>query len=94
MSTEFKIAETDSFIRIIDKSEFKTVYNKISNIVYPQLRKNPFYGLNIKKLKGDFSGVYRYRIGQYRLFYSIESTKVMVIIINLSHRKESYKKKN
>lgn len=93
MSTEFKIAETDVLINKIEKSEFKTIYNKIINFVYPQLRQNPFYGPNIKKLKGDFTGVYRYRIGQYRLFYSIESTKVIVIIINLSHRKESYKKK-
>ncbi|MBN2160658.1 MAG: type II toxin-antitoxin system mRNA interferase toxin, RelE/StbE family, partial [Spirochaetes bacterium] len=63
------------------------------NVVYPQLRKNPFYGPNIKKLKGDFSGVYRYRLGQCRFFYSIESTKIFVVIINFSHRKESYKKK-
>ena len=93
MSTEFKIAETDTFIKKIEKNEFKPIYNKIVNYVYPQLRKNPFYGSNIKKLKGDFSGVYRYRIGQYRLFYSVETNKVIVFIINLFHRKESYKKK-
>jgi mRNA interferase RelE/StbE len=93
LSTEFKIAETETFIKKIEKSEFKAIYNKIVNYIYPQLRKNPFYGSNIKKLKGDFSGVYRYRIGQYRLFYSVETNKVIVFIINLSHRKESYKKK-
>ena len=93
MSTEFKIAETETFIKKIEKSEFKTTYNKIINYVYPQLRKNPFYGPNIKKLKGEFSGVYRFCIGQYRLFYTIEINTVFVFIVNIDHRKDSYKKK-
>ena len=94
MSTDYKIAETKTFLAKIEKTEFKTIYNKIINYVYPQLRKNPFYGLNIKKLKGQFSEVYRYRIGNYRLFYTIESNNVIVFIINIDHRKDSYKKKN
>lgn len=93
MSTEFKIAETETFIKKIGKSEFKTTYNKIVNYVYPQLRKNPFYGPNIKKLKGEFSGVYRFRIGRYRLFYTIEINTIFVFIVNIDHRKDSYKKK-
>lgn len=93
MSTEFRIAETETFIKKIGKAEFRDIYKKIADYVYPQLRKNPFYGPNIKRLKGDFSGVYRYRIGRCRLFYSVEIERVIVFIINLSHRKESYKKK-
>ncbi len=93
LSNEFKIAETDTFIKKINKNEFKAIHNKIINFVYPQLRKNPFFGANIKKLKGDFSGIYRYRMGQYRLFYSIEADKVIVFIINIDLRKDSYKKK-
>ena len=36
-------------------------------------------GTNKKKLKGDFKGYYRYRIGNYRLFYLIEKKKKLVI---------------
>lgn len=93
MSTEFKIAETDSFSKKIKKAEFKAVYNKITNYIYPQLKKNPFYGPNIKKLKGKFSDIYRYRTGQYRLFYTVDTEIIVVFIIDISHRKESYKKK-
>ena len=93
MSTEFKIAETETYINKIKKREFAPIYNKIVNYVYPQLRKNPFYGPNIKKLKGEFSGVYRYRIGQHRLFYTIEINKIFIFIVNIDHRKDSYKKK-
>jgi mRNA interferase RelE/StbE len=93
LSTEFKIAETATFIKKIEKAGFKTVYNKIINYVYPQLRKNPFYGPNIKRLKGEFSGLYRYRIGQYWLFYAVDSDKIFVYIIDIDHRKDIYKKK-
>ena len=93
MSTDFKIAETDTFTKKIEKSEFKAIYNKIVNYVYPQLKKNPFYGPNIKKLKGEFSNIYRYRTGQYRLFYTIESDTIIVFIMDIVHRKDSYKKK-
>lgn len=93
MSTEYKIAETDNFSKKIESREFKTIYSKIINYVYPQLRVNPFYGLNIKKLKDEYSNIYRYRIGNFRLFYQIESEKIIVFIIDISQRKDSYKKK-
>jgi len=75
--SDFKIAETKTFKKIKEKIDTK-LYIKIKNIVYPQLRTNPFYGNNIKKLKGEFDGYYRYRIGNYRLFYLIENEKVLV----------------
>jgi len=86
---DFKIAETKEFKKNIKKLDTK-IYIKIKSIVYPQLKKNPFYGTNIKKLKGDYEGVYRYRVGNYRLFYIIESDKVIVIITSISHRQGAY----
>jgi len=85
----FQIAETKEFQKTIKKLDAK-IYIKIKNIVYPQLRKNPFYGTNIKKLKGNYENVYRYRIGNYRLFYTINNDKVIVIITTISHRKNAY----
>ena len=87
---DFQIAETNNFTKTI-KDIDKKLYNKIYNNVYPQLKSNPFYGTNIKKLKGKFEGYYRYRVGNYRLFYIIENEKVLVIITDFNHRKSSYK---
>jgi len=84
----FQIAETKEFQKNIKKLESK-IYTKIKNIVYPQLKKNPFYGTNIKKLKGEYEGVYRYRLGSYRLFYVIDNDKIIVIITTISHRKNA-----
>jgi len=88
--SDFKIAETKTFEKVKKQIDIK-LYTKIKNIVYPQLRLNPFYGNNIKKLKGEFDGYYRYRIGNYRLFYLIEDEKILVAIIDLKHRKNAYK---
>ena len=75
----FQIAQTKEFEKNIKKLDNK-IYIKIKNIVYPQLKKNPFYGTNIKKLKGEYEGVYRYKLGNYRLFYVIDNDKVIVIV--------------
>jgi mRNA interferase RelE/StbE len=64
-----EIAETETFQSSISKKEISKIYNKIKTYIYPQLRSNPFFGKNIKKLKDEFKDVYRYRIGEYRLFY-------------------------
>jgi len=86
---DFKIAETKNFQKI-KKNIDKKIYDKIVDIVYPQLRSNPYYGTNIKKLKGKFEGYYRYRVGNYRLFYLIEDEKVLIIITDFRHRQNVY----
>ena len=86
----FKIAETDSFIKIIQKPKYNNLYKKIVEYVYPMLRRNPYFGPNIKRLKGKLSDYYRYRIGDYRLFYKIENEKIMIFIIDIKHRKDAY----
>jgi mRNA interferase RelE/StbE len=86
---DFQIAQTKEFEKKIQKLDPK-IYIKIKNIVYPQLKRNPFYGTNIKKLKGEYEGVYRYRFGNYRLFYVIDNEKVIVIVTTITHRQNAY----
>ena len=86
----YEIAETTSFQKEIKKIGSLNIYSKIKNVVYPQLKKNPYFGSNIKKLKGEFDGVYRFRIGDYRLFYKIDKDKVIIFILSLKPRKDSY----
>ena len=88
---KFIIAETDSFVKIIKSPPFSALYGKIKDYIYPQLRHNPFFGANIKKLRGELGKFYRYRVGKYRLFYIIDLRKRIIFIVNLIHRKESYK---
>ena len=72
---EFKIAETETFQKKIQSPTYRQLYSKIYDFVYPVLRENPYFGNNIKKLKGELKEVYRFRIGDYRLFYKIVEDK-------------------
>jgi len=89
--SNFKIAETETFQKKIQTREYRTLYRKITEYVYPLLRENPFFGPNIKKLKGNLRDLYRFRIGEYRLFYKIEENTVMVFIITVEKRKDAYR---
>lgn len=87
--SKYQIAETKTFEKVKKKMD-KKLYFKIKNFVYPQLRENPFYGSNIKKLKDNLEGYYRYRLGNYRLFYLVEDNKLIIAIVTFKHRQEAY----
>jgi mRNA interferase RelE/StbE len=67
------------------------VYDKARKYVYPQLHVNPFFGPNIKKLKGEFAGIYRYRIGDFRLFYMVRKEQILVVVIDVERHKDAYR---
>jgi mRNA interferase RelE/StbE len=88
----YKIFETDNFIEEITELNkyIKNLEEKLIEYVYPQLRENPFFGKNIKKLKGYKPDTWRYRIGKLRLFYEIDDKEILVLMISASQRKDSY----
>ncbi|MBD2665692.1 hypothetical protein B6N60_04507 [Richelia sinica FACHB-800] len=57
---------------------------------FEQLEQNPRLHPNIKPLKGDLSGYYRYRIGEYRVVYEVDDTNHQVIVITIAHRSKVY----
>jgi len=87
--SKYKIAETKTFLKLKTTID-KKLYAKIENFVYPQLRENPYYGINIKKLQGKLEGYYRYRVGNYRLFYLIENEKLIIAVVDFKHRQQAY----
>ncbi len=42
-------------------------------------------------LKGNLKGLYRYRLGEYRVIYVIDQAEKKTIILNVKHRKKIYK---
>jgi len=93
LSEEYRIAETATFKKGLETQGYQRYYKKLFENVYPRLKINPYYGPNIKRLKGDLKAVFRYRIGDYRLFYLVDPEKKYVYILTLENRKDSYKKK-
>ena len=44
-----------------------------------------------KGLVGDKSGQWRYRVGDYRLLAEIQDDWIIILILNVGHRREIYK---
>jgi mRNA interferase RelE/StbE len=57
---------------------------------FEALERNPRSGNNIKPLKGELAGAYRYRVGDYRVVYTIDDEVVRVFIITIAHRRDVY----
>ena len=47
--------------------------------------------LNGKALQGNLKGLWRYRIGDYRLICQIKDNELIILVLELGHRKEIYK---
>jgi len=89
----YKIFETAQFQKDLD-SDFsgikKKIRDKLLSYIYPQLKLNPFFGKNIKKLINYNPETWRYRIGNHRYFYIIDQKKRIVFMISADNRKDAY----
>jgi mRNA interferase RelE/StbE len=89
----FKIFETDQFLKDLDQDfggRQERVKAKLHTDVYPQLKRQPYFGKHIKKLKSYAPATWRYRIGDYRFFYTIDDQQKMVFMIAIDHRGAAY----
>lgn len=57
---------------------------------FQQLQQTPREHPNIKPLKGNYAGFYRYRAGDYRVVYYIYDSQVLVVVTIIAHRSEVY----
>ncbi|MEH2224236.1 type II toxin-antitoxin system RelE family toxin [Nostoc sp.] len=57
-------AEAEEIYATADQALAKKVARR-----FEQLEQNPRFHPNVKPLKGDFAGYYRYRIGKYQVIY-------------------------
>jgi mRNA interferase RelE/StbE len=88
-----RIFETEQFqsdLRTNLGPQREKVIARLRDDVYPQLRTQPFFGRNIKKLKGYKPETWRYRIGGFRFFYEIDDSRKIVFIIAADTRQKSY----
>ena len=91
--SNYQIFETDEFLKKIKKITNRDQFfieRKLLQHIYPQLKEEPHYGNNIKKLMDYKPETWRYRIGKYRLFYVIDENEKTVYILSIDLRKEAY----
>jgi mRNA interferase RelE/StbE len=73
------------------EDENSSLLNKL-NRCFEQLRDNPHSHPNIKRLHGKLAGKFRYRLGDWRVIYSINEENQLVIISIIAARGEVYER--
>ena len=90
---EYRIFETEQFakdLKRITRGGHQSVLEKLRSVTYPQLRVNPHFGPNVRKLKNFSPEAWRYRIGSWRFFYELDEKEQIVFMIAACHRSSAY----
>jgi mRNA interferase RelE/StbE len=80
-----KIEYKSSVLKDLKKIEVSTA-KRILNKLERELSKDPDSGT---PLKGEFKGLFKYRVGEYRVMYT--KTARGILILRIAHRKKAYK---
>jgi len=54
------------------------------------LKHEPRHHPNIKPLSGKYRGLFRFRVGDYRVIFRIEHAQRLVIVLVIGHRRDVY----
>ena len=78
------------------EGDFKKIYRRLDsnmtrrvNEAIDKISNNPYLGVKLKQKK--FGGLYRFRVGAYRLIYAIDSKNKVCYLQNLWVRSKAYK---
>ena len=71
-------------LRCLDKAAARRIINKVAG----HLPKDP---LNLATaMKGNLTGLYRYRVGDYRVIFALDLEHQAVKVLRIGHRKNVY----
>jgi len=92
--SSYQIFETEEFdkkFKKLSSRDINFIRRKLDTFVYPQIKTDPFWGNNIKKLQGYNPDTWRYRIGKFRLFYIVDNEDRVIYILTIDNRKDAYR---
>ncbi|MGH2412537.1 MAG: type II toxin-antitoxin system RelE family toxin [Microcystaceae cyanobacterium] len=86
---------TVKFLNKLDKNNREKIREKI-NYLFQSLENEgiiPFTALDIKKLKGEWEGFFRIRLGNIRIIFTLNQNLEELLIYEIDFRGNFYKKK-
>lgn len=87
MSYKINFSETSlKQLRKLDSLSRKRILNYISDVL-TKIENPRILG---KALTGDLKGLWRYRIGNFRIVCHIQDNSLLILILKIAHRKEIY----
>lgn len=75
-------------LRKMDKQTARRIRNELSEIA--KLEDPRSRG---KALTGNLAGVWRYRVGDYRILCDINDGRLVILVVDVAHRREVYKRR-
>ncbi len=88
----YKLILSPEVIKQLKKLD-KSVSRKIINWLEKNVENSEDPRHHAKPLQHDFKGLWRYRIGNYRVIVEIEDDKLIVVALDAGHRSTIYKMK-
>ena len=86
----YKVMFSEGALKELKKMDKQTV-RVIKNWVVKNLVDTVDPRLHGRALTGNLKGVWRYRVGDYRLFAEIQDDVLIIFIFEVAHRSEAYK---
>lgn len=77
----------DKSLSALDKQTQQRILEKLKEL------KTNSKNLDIKKLKGH-DALYRLRVGQFRVVYTIQHEQIVIYIVVVGHRRDVYQRLN
>ena len=85
--------------RLVYSKDFQKIFKKldpsvqklVASYIKHNLENTDNPRIHGKALVGDKKGLWRYRIGNYRLIVEIQDDVLIVLILTFGHRKDGYK---
>lgn len=83
---KFKVEYAKGVVKDLKKLQ-PSVRKKALQAVEEVLAADPHAG---RPLTGIHKGLWKYRIGDYRIIYSIEQSRLVIFVLRIRHRKDVY----
>ena len=85
----YKILFTRSALKEYEylRGQNRNIFGRVRAAIHG-LAEDPAQG---KQLRLSLKGQWSYRIGSYRIIYTIEHKKLIVLILDIGHRREIYR---
>lgn len=72
-------------LKHIDKTALKTIFSALKEL---ETIENP--RTKGKALQGNLKKYWRYRVGDYRIICDIQDKEIVILVIDIGHRKDIY----
>ncbi len=71
-----------NFLKKLKRGDIEYIIKRVE-----KLKENPYLG---KRLAGNLFGLWKLRIDKYRVLYKVIEDKLVIVVLDIGHRKDIY----